>query len=62
MGDAFAYPVRLGRWPAAFLLFAFAALELAYWDPADPRALFLAILLYSTITWLAMLAWARPLD
>ena len=55
----FAYPDRLGRWPAAVLLFAFAALELAYWDPADPRALVLAILLYSTITWLGMLAFGR---
>jgi hypothetical protein len=55
----FAYPARLGRWPAAVLLFAFAALELAYWDPADPRALALAILLYTAITWLGMLAYGR---
>ena len=53
------HPARLGRWPAATLLFAFAALELAYWDPSDPRALALAILLYSAITWLAMLAYGR---
>jgi hypothetical protein len=55
----FAYPERLGRWPGAVLLFLFAALELAYWDPADPRALLLAILLYSVITWLGMLAYGR---
>jgi hypothetical protein len=55
----FAYPERLGRWPGAVLLFAFAALELAYWDPGDPRALALAIFLYSAITWLAMLAYGR---
>ena len=55
----FAYPARLGRWPGAVLLFAFAALELAYWDPADPRALALAIFLYSAVTWLAMLAYGR---
>jgi hypothetical protein len=55
----FAYPARLGRWPGAVLLFGFAALELAYWDPADPRALASATLLYSTITWLAMLAFGR---
>ena len=55
----FAYPQRLGRWPGAVLLFAFAALELAYWDPGDPRALALAIFLYSAITWLAMLAYGR---
>ena len=55
----FVYPARLGRWPAAVLLFAFAALELAYWDPADPRALALAILVYSAIAWLGMLAYGR---
>ena len=32
-------PERVGRWPAAVLLFCFAALELAYMDPASPRAL-----------------------
>jgi hypothetical protein len=55
----FAYPERLGRWPAAFLLACFAALELAYSDPASPRALALAIYLYSAITWLGMLAFGR---
>ena len=34
----YAYPERLGRWPAAVGLFLFAALELAYYDPADPRS------------------------
>ena len=52
----FTYPERLGRWPAAALLTCWAALELAYWDPADPRALALAIAIYSWITWLAMAA------
>lgn len=55
----FTYPARLGRWPASLLLFAFAALELAYSEPADPRSLGVAILVYSTITWLAMLAFGR---
>jgi hypothetical protein len=55
----FAYPERLGRWPGAVLLFAFAALELAYWDPSDPRATALAVFLYSATTWLAMLAYGR---
>jgi hypothetical protein len=55
----FAYPERLGRWPGAVLLFAFAALELAYWDPSDPRAIALAVFFYSAITWLAMLAYGR---
>lgn len=53
------YPERLGRWPAAVLLLAFAALELAYVEPADPRTLALAIYLYSGITWLGMLAFGR---
>ncbi|MGH3092591.1 MAG: fenitrothion hydrolase, partial [Gaiellaceae bacterium] len=53
------FPERLGRWPAAVLLLAFAALELAYVEPADPRTLALAIYLYSGITWLGMLAFGR---
>ena len=52
----FAYPERLGRWPAAILLGAWSVLELAYWDPADPRAVALAIAVYSWITWVAMAA------
>lgn len=52
----FTYPQRLGRWPAAALLFAFAALELAYADPSSPRALAIAIALYTWITWVGMLA------
>ena len=53
------YPERWGRWPAAVLLACFAALELAYVEPANPRALALAIYLYSAVTWLAMLAFGR---
>ena len=33
------YPARFGRWPAAVALLAFTAMELAYSDPASPRAL-----------------------
>jgi hypothetical protein len=55
----FDYPARLGRWPGAMLLFCFAALELAYWEPGDPRALAVAIVVYSLITWLGMLAFGR---
>ncbi len=47
----FEYPQRLGRWPAAVLLLAFAAIELTYTDPSDPHALALAIAIYSVITW-----------
>ena len=55
----FAYPERLGRWPAAFLLFCFAALELAYTEPSDPRMLALAVAIYSWITWVGMAAFGR---
>jgi hypothetical protein len=55
------YPERLGRWPAAVLLFAFTALELAYVEPANPRALALAIFLYSWITWVGMGVFGREI-
>ena len=55
----FAYPERLGRWPAAVLLFAFASLELAHPDPSSPRVLAAAIAVYSWITWLGMLSFGR---
>ena len=57
----FTYPERLGRWPAAFLLFCFAAMELAYTDPTDPRMLALAVAIYSWITWVGMAAFGREL-
>jgi hypothetical protein len=65
--EPFPYPDRLGRWPAAAGLFLFAALELAYFDPSDPRALALAIALYSGLTWTGALvygseAWFRNGD
>ena len=53
------YPPRLGRWPAAALLLAFAALELAYPRSAEPRTLALAIVVYSWITWAGMLVFGR---
>jgi hypothetical protein len=53
------YPQRLGWWPAAVLLFAFTALELAYTEPTNPRALALAIFLYSWVTWVAMAVFGR---
>ena len=55
----FTYPERLGRWPAAFLLFCFAAMELAYTDPSDPRMLALTVAIYSWITWVGMAAFGR---
>ena len=56
-----AYPERLGVYPAAVLLFAFAALELCYVEPANPRALALAVALYSYVTWFGMAAVGRRL-
>jgi hypothetical protein len=53
------YPERLGRWPAALGLLLFTALELAYHDPGDPRALGLAIVLYSAATWIGAFLWGR---
>ena len=53
------YPEWLGCWPAVVLLFAFAAFELAYPEPSSPRALALAIYLYSAITWYGMLWFGR---
>jgi hypothetical protein len=53
------YPDRLGRWPAAVALFAFAALELAYADPSSPRALAFAIALYTYVTLFGMAAFGR---
>lgn len=50
------YPERLGRWPAAVLLFAFVALELTYSEPAAARPLAFAIALYSYISWFGMAA------
>jgi len=55
----FTYPQRLGRWPAAMLLFGFAALELAWYDPSSPHTLAIAIVIYSWITWLGMAAFGR---
>jgi hypothetical protein len=53
------YPVRLGRWPAAVALLAFVAMELAYSDPASPRALAFAIALYTYVALFGMAAFGR---
>ncbi len=53
------YPARLGVYPAALALFAFTALELCYPDPANPRALALAIAIYSYAAWFGMAAYGR---
>jgi hypothetical protein len=53
------YPQRLGRWPAAALLFSFAALELAYTDPSSPRKVAIAACVYSWLTWTGAAAFGR---
>jgi hypothetical protein len=53
------YPERLGRWPAAVLLLLFAALELAYFEPANPRALGFAVLVYSALMWVGATTFGR---
>jgi hypothetical protein len=53
------YPQRLGVWPGAVALALFAALELAYAEPASPRALALAVALYSYAMWFGMAAYGR---
>lgn len=58
-GPLLRYPEHLGRIPAGVLLLAYAALELAYADAANPRAIALAIAIYSAITWLGMLLFGR---
>jgi hypothetical protein len=53
------YPAQWGRWPGAVLLFLFAALELAYTNPANPRVLALATGLYTYIALFGMAAFGR---
>mgnify|MGYP000103041789 CR=1 FL=1 len=52
-------PERLGVWPGALFLFCFAAYELVYTEPANPRALALAIALYSYAMWFGMAGFGR---
>ena len=49
-----AYPERLGRWPAAVGIFAFAALELVASNGDRPENLAIATLIYSALTFIAM--------
>ena len=48
------YPERLGHWPAAAGLFAFAALELVRSGGDQPDTVAIATLIYSAITFIAM--------
>jgi hypothetical protein len=49
-----AYPEKLGRWPAAAGIFAFAALELVAANGDRPENLAIATLIYSALTFIAM--------
>ncbi len=49
-----AYPERLGHWPAAAGLFAFAALELVRSGGDQPNTVAIATLVYSGLTFIAM--------
>jgi hypothetical protein len=49
-----AYPRRLGRWPAAVGIFAFAAMELVASNGDRPENLAIATLVYSALTFVAM--------
>lgn len=52
--EPFAYPERLGHWPAAAGLLAFTVMELVVDVGADPRPLAIATLVYSAVTWFCM--------
>jgi hypothetical protein len=49
-----AYPEKLGRWPAAAGIFAFAAIELVASNGDRPENLAIAVLIYSALTFIAM--------
>ena len=49
-----AYPEKLGRWPAAAGIFAFAAIELVASNGDRPENLAIAVLIYSAATFIAM--------
>ncbi|MCI0430527.1 MAG: hypothetical protein L0210_08320 [Rhodospirillales bacterium] len=61
------YPDRLGAWPAVALFLVFAWMELVWAGAERPRALAVAILAYSALTWAGMAAygteaWLRHAD
>ena len=65
--DPLAYPQRLGRWPAALGILAFAWVELAYTNRADPSTLAIMILAYAAVQIVGMSvygteAWSRNGD
>ena len=62
-----AYPERLGRWPAALTIFAFAWIELVWSGRESPSSLAIAALLYAAIMLIGMSCfgaekWCRNAD
>jgi hypothetical protein len=65
--DPIPYPERLGRWPATLGILAFAWVELAYTNKADPSTLSIMILAYTATQIVGMSvygteAWSRNGD
>ncbi len=54
MPQPLAYPERLGRWPAAVGIFAFAVLELVHSGGDAPDTVAIAALVYSAVTFVGM--------
>ena len=54
MPPPLAYPERLGRWPAAAGIFAFAVLELVHSSGDAPDTVAIATLVYSAVTFVGM--------
>lgn len=52
--DPIAYPERLGRWPAAIMIFAFTWVELAYANGDDPSHLAIMALAYAAVQLIGM--------
>src|SRR4051812_3204041 len=52
--EPLAYPQRLGRWPAAFGILAFAWVELVYVDRTDPSQLAIMALAYAAVMLVGM--------
>jgi hypothetical protein len=65
--EPMAYPVWLGRWPAAFGILAFAWVELVYVNRDDPSTLAILALLYAAVQLVGMSlygieTWTRRAD
>ena len=51
---ALPYPQKLGRWPAAAGILAFAWMELISGNGDSPKSIAIAVMIYSALTWIAM--------